>query len=124
MTQMVNCLHLSIETDAKSDFLEQLELLCKTHAISPYRIKTLESVILEDDSEQKFIRLIKDFLGIEILEVEVFGSFEITLNLKDVNHRVGIVEWENSLKEYLNKENIKVRFSYGDEGWVTIKQIF
>lgn len=75
-------------------------------------------------SEEKFVSLILDILNGEVKKYEVYGDYELTVNLKDVNLEIDGVEWEKVIKDHLKENGCDVRFSYGDGNWATIHKIW
>lgn len=123
MEKYIAQLQVTLKTDKESEFQQKLESLCKTYAGEEYVLHIKKTNELDEDLEEKFIWLVRNFLGSEIITYEVYGDFEVTLHLKNVNRKIGKIDWEDALEKHLSEENIKVSFNYGDGHWVTVRQV-
>ena len=73
------------------------------------------------DEQQKYVQLVVNFLNDEVMEVEEYESYSVTMNLKDVNFEINGVEWEQAIQEHLKENGYdNVGFQYGDGNWVTV----
>ena len=70
-----------------------------------------------------FEQLVLGFLDDIVIESKSYGDNEITLRLTDVNFKVLGISWEDKLSQYLSFHKHKVRFTYGNEEWVTVHKI-
>ncbi|KIL38686.1 hypothetical protein SD70_24880 [Gordoniibacillus kamchatkensis] len=75
------------------------------------------------DQHEKFVSLVLDFLGDEVVEAEEYYYNSVTVNLKDVNFKINGVEWEQAIQERLKQNGYdNIGFEYGDGNWVTISK--
>lgn len=73
------------------------------------------------DEQNKFVSLVLDFLGDEVVEAEEYDSESVKLNLNDVNFEINGAEWEQAIKEHLKGNGYDdISFNYGNENWVTV----